>query len=279
MRRAEGQQGGPAMRRQAFAARSAGTGQAAAVTLKGLIRSFACRSGAVQSKTRGTAVSTAITSLFDPASLGIVVAGTVLATAARSGWRDCGAALRAAGGLARRSFDGEQNRKTLAQAVTAIQRDGHHRASPPLPPDRALGLMLETYLRHGVIDALGAVHRSERALSEARRVSAAQVFIWAGELAPVFGLVGTLFGLTRLAPATGTEATALIMGAISSAVLTSLYGALLAHLVCYPLAGAIERRGLADEESREALAEWFADQIGRIDCDAQERRTHLRGVA
>jgi chemotaxis protein MotA len=95
----------------------------------------------------------------------------------------------------------------------------------------------------------------------------------------VFGLVGTLYGLTRLSPATGAEATALIMGAVSSAVLTSLYGALLAHLVCYPLAHAIERRGLATKEGREGLAEWFADQIDRIDRDAQARRAHLRGVA
>lgn len=221
----------------------------------------------------------ATTSLFDPASLAIVIAGTVLATIARCGWHDFGTALRAAGGLARRSFDSEANRKAMAQAVTAIERDGHHRANPALPPDRALGLMLETYLRHGTINALGAIRRSERAVDEARRVVAAQVFVWAGELAPVFGLVGTLYGLTRLSPATGPEATALIMGAVSTAVLTSLYGALLAHLACYPLASAIERRGLADEQSREVLAEWFAEQIARMNRDAQERRAHLRGVA
>jgi chemotaxis protein MotA len=219
--------------------------------------------------------------LFDPGALGIVIAGTVLATVARCGWRDFGAALKAAGGLTRRGFQRETNRKALAQAVQAIQRDGHHRASPDLPPDRALGLMLETYLRHGAPAMLGAIQRAERALDEARRVSATQVFEWAGELAPVFGLIGTLYGLTQLAPgaAQGADATATIMAAVSAAVLTSLYGALLAHLVCYPLASAIERRGLADEQEREALAEWLAGQIDLIDNAAQERRAHLRGVA
>lgn len=222
----------------------------------------------------------AVSTLFDPGALGIVIAGTVLATVARCGWRDFGAALKAAGGLTRRSFQREANRKALAQALSAIQREGQHRASPDLPPDRALGMMLETYLRHGEPAALGAIRRAERALDEARRVGAAQVFVWSGELAPVFGLVGTLYGLTELAPAgEGTNATAMIMAAVSTAVLTSLYGALLAHLVCYPLASAIERRGLADEHEREALADWFTAQIDLLENAAQARRAHLRGVA
>jgi chemotaxis protein MotA len=218
--------------------------------------------------------------LFDPGALGIVVAGTVLATVARCGWREFGAALRAAAGLMRRGFLPEANRKALALAIAAIKRDGQHRASPALPPDRTLGLMLETYLRHGRLEALGAIRRAERALDEARRVSAAQVFVWAGELAPVFGLVGTLYGLTQLGSVSAAgDPTATIMAAVSTAVLTSLYGALIAHLVCFPVASAIERRGLADEQDREALAEWFAGQIGETDAAVQARRAHLRGVA
>jgi chemotaxis protein MotA len=221
-----------------------------------------------------------MSSLFDPGALAIVLAGTVLATVARCGWRDFGSALRSAGGLLRGGFAPEANRKALAQALGAIQRDGPRRADPALPPDRALGLMLESYLRHGAFDMLGQIRRAERALAEARRVDAAQVFGWAGELAPVFGLIGTLYGLTQLAPSgEGVNAAATIMTAVSTAVLTSLYGALIAHLVCFPLASAIERRGLAEEQEREALAEWFVAQIGGAEAAARERRAHLRGVA
>lgn len=216
--------------------------------------------------------------LFDPGALAIVVAGTVLATAARCGWRTCGAALRTAGALVRRGFDAEVNRKALARALGAIQREGVHRADPALPPDRALGLMLETYLRHGTLQALASARRTQRAVDEAQRVGAAQVFAWAGELAPVFGLIGTLYGLTQLTPDDSLTTSAAIMATISTAVLTSLYGTLLAHLLCHPLASAIERRGLADEQAREALADWFADQIARTDGAPQGRRQHLRGV-
>lgn len=220
-----------------------------------------------------------ISSLFDPGSLAIVVVGTVLATVARCGWRDFGAALREAGGLVRRGFRREANRKALALAVSAIVRDGHHRANPALPPDRALGLMVETYLRHGTLDTVGNARRAQRALDEARRVSAAQVFSWAGELAPVFGLVGTLYGFTQLAPGGTVNATAAIMGAVSTAVLTSLYGALLGNLLCHPIGSAIVRRGLDEERAREELADWFVDQVARSALSAQERRAHLRGVA
>ena len=222
---------------------------------------------------------TTASSLFDPGALTIVVAGTVLACAARCGWREFGAALREAGGLLKPGFDEDANRKALAQAITAIRRDGAHRANPPLPPDRGLGMMLETYLRRGSLDALAQIRRSERALDEERRVSATQVFAWAGELAPVFGLVGTLYGFTRLAPAGGAEAIGATMAAIATAVLSTLYGALLAHLLWHPLAGAIERRGLARERSRDALAEWFIEQIAAPAPSPGEARAHLRGVA
>lgn len=220
-----------------------------------------------------------LSALIDPGAFTIVVAGTVLACAARCGWRDFGAALREAGALAKPGFDAEANRKALALAVTAIRRDGPRRADPALPPDRALGLMLETYLRHGSLEALHRIRRSERALDEARRVAAAQVFAWAGELAPVFGLIGTLYAFTQLAPPSGANAIGVTLAAVATSVLSTLYGALLAHLACYPLAGAIERRGFAREEQREALAHWFVEQIAAPAVHPHDGRTHLRGVA
>lgn len=219
-------------------------------------------------------------SLFDPAALGVVVAGTAIATLARCGFGDVRAALGTAGRLLRGGFCAEANRKALAQAASAVQRDGPRRADPALPPDPALAALVASYLRHGALDTLPALRRTDRAMEETRRFAAAQVFTCAGELAPVFGLIGTLYGLTQLAPAAaGTSATATIMTAVSTAVLTSLYGALIAHLACLPLASAIERRGEADEAAREALADWFIAQIGGAQAAARDRRAQLRGVA
>lgn len=221
-----------------------------------------------------------LSSLFDPTALAIVVTGTVIATLARCGTADTRAALSAAGRLLRGGFSAEANRKALAQAASAVQRDGPRRADPALPPDPALAALVASYLRHGSLDSLPGLRRTDRALEETRRFAAAQVFACAGELAPVFGLVGTLYGLSQLAPAgAGASATLTIMSAVSTAVLTSLYGALSAHLVFFPLASAIERRGETEDASREALADWFIAQIGGVEAAARERRAHLRGVA
>jgi chemotaxis protein MotA len=66
---------------------------------------------------------------------------------------------------------------------------------------------------------------------------------------------------------------------MASAVHTTLYGALLAHLVCHPLAAAIARRARAEQRARAALAEWFLAQLARCTPAAPPARAHLRGVA
>lgn len=220
-----------------------------------------------------------LSSLFDPGAFTIVVAGTLLACAARCGWLAFGRALHAAAGLTRHSFDPEANRRALALALSAIRQDGLYRVNPAMPPDRALALMLKTFLRHGAVEGAQSARRAERARAAARRLNAAQVFATAGDLAPVFGLIGTLFALTQLDAATGSDATRLTVAAMAAAVLSTLYGALLAHLLFFPLASAIERRGIAEEQAREALADWFIAQLPGAASAAQHRRAELRDVA
>lgn len=216
--------------------------------------------------------------LIDPGALAIVLIGTALASAARCGRADCAAALRAAGALVRRRFDEAANRKALAVVLHTIAHDGRRAADPPLPPDADLALMVDAYLRRGAIVALDQVWRAQRARSETARAAAVRAFACGGELAPVFGLVGTLYGLTGLVPAAGADAATTIMAAVSSAVLTSLYGVLVAHFVCLPLAGAIERGSLAEEEAREALREWFAARLAEV-SPSGALHPHIRGVA
>jgi chemotaxis protein MotA len=222
---------------------------------------------------------TSIASLFDPRALAIVVAGTVLACAARCGWKAFSEAWLASATLMRRGFDAEANRRALAMALSTIRLDGPYRADPVPPPDRTLALMLDRFLKLGGIEALHSTLRTERAVAASRRLSAAQVFGTAGDLAPVFGLIGTLYALTQLDPVAGADATRLTVAAMATAVHSTLYGALLAHLLFYPLASAIERRGLAEEQGRDALADWFADQISIIASITHGRRPALRGVS
>lgn len=219
------------------------------------------------------------TNLIDPGSLAIVAGGTLLASAARCGLRALWAAPREAAGLLSRGFDVEANRRVLARALSELGRDGLRRADPALPPDRTLALMLETCLRGGAPERLDGLRQTCEEALTLRRAEAAQVFAMAGELAPVFGLVGTLIGLAQLAPSSGAGAI-VISEAVSGAVLTTLYGVLIAHLICLPLAAAIERRAEGEAEARAALAEWFIRQLASTGNRGERApRPHLRGLS
>ena len=45
------------------------------------------------------------------------------------------------------------------------------------------------------------------------------------------------------------------------AVLTTLYGLLLANLIFAPLARIVERAGLAEESERQRVIDWLAQQV------------------
>lgn len=207
------------------------------------------------------ALDSGVIAFFDPGALVIVLAGTALATTARCGWRDMGTAIRSFAELASASFDEHANRAALARSVPEIKRRGHLCADAPLPPDRATAALVKAYLVSGSIEALHTAARAERSTREIVRGQAMRVFDYAGEQAPIFGLVGTLFAITQLNPAATSSTTEAMMGAVGTAVLSSLYGVLTAHLFCVPIAGAIERRGLREETARAKLLEWFEAEV------------------
>jgi len=85
----------------------------------------------------------------------------------------------------------------------------------------------------------------ESSASLNRYLQAAAVLRRAGEVAPAMGLIGTLIGLVRMLGSLSEPAQ--IGPAMAVALLTTLYGAILAHLVFLPLAEKAER--MAAEES------------------------------
>ncbi|MEM7690061.1 MAG: MotA/TolQ/ExbB proton channel family protein [Pseudomonadota bacterium] len=209
----------------------------------------------------GLDLATLGVTLWDPSALGIVLAGTLIATLARAGFGDMACALRAAAALTRARFDENANRTAIARWARAIRERGVLGAESAMPPDRDLARAIKALLRAGSIKALRAAHDEAFALKRRESERAVRVFEQAGELAPIFGLVGTLFSMTQLAPGAGAESNALTLGAIATAVLSSLYGVLAAHLLFLPLAHAVARRAEREREARAILIEWLAREI------------------
>lgn len=198
---------------------------------------------------------------MDGEALLIVVAGTLLASLARCGFRNLCATVHASFALSRRGFDEGSNRAALARILRSIEHSGPLAAEGPLPPDPEMARLLESYLRTGSPSAMFRMRATQQKVREARMNEAVKVLVVAAELAPMFGLVGTLYSITDLAPTGAIDAIDTTMGAIATAVTSTLYGVLLAHLVCLPIAAMIERREKLEARLRDGQLQWFAGQL------------------
>ena len=71
-----------------------------------------------------------------------------------------------------------------------------------------------------------------------------RIFRSVGDSAPAFGLIGTLVGLAQMLNDMGDPAT--VGPAMAVALLTTLYGALIAHLIAIPIADKLQTKALHD---------------------------------
>ncbi|GAB4152365.1 MAG: MotA/TolQ/ExbB proton channel family protein [Sphingomonadales bacterium] len=110
------------------------------------------------------------------------------------------------------------------------------------------------------------IGEAERLLAQEARAMAdrhgqlASILGRAGEIAPAMGLIGTLIGLVQMLGRLDDPAA--IGPAMAVALLTTFYGAVLAHLVCLPLAAKAERQAEA-EALVNAVYTMAATGIGR----------------
>lgn len=86
---------------------------------------------------------------------------------------------------------------------------------------------------------------------QARHVQGKKIVDSAGAAAPAFGMIGTLIGLVQMLRALDDPSK--IGGGMATALLTTLYGALVANVVCIPLAGKLEARNGEETMIRELI--------------------------
>lgn len=201
-----------------------------------------------------------VASFIDLPSVAVVVGGTLLGTFLRCGYGDTRQAIAAICGIGRKRFDAEKARADLAAQVRSIQQDGLLRASPRQSGDSEFDEMTGTLIGTRSVAALLAKHEAHKARRQESDNRAVRTLAQAAELAPVFGLAGTLISLTEL-PSNGIGREA-YMNAISMAVLCTLYGLLLANFVFGPLSRLIDRAASDEERERQTIVDWLAEQVG-----------------
>jgi len=193
----------------------------------------------------------ALGAFIDPAAIGIVAGGAVLATVLRTPWRDLRRGIAALTVLPRRRFDAEPMLQQVASLSRIARRHGTIalERSVITDPDVAAAVM-------GIVDAVPVADIAD-ALAQRRRARierhTAAADMWSGlaEVAPAMGMVGTLIGLVRMFTAMNDPAT--IGGAMAIALLATLYGALLANLVAMPIASRLRRRAREEAVERARL--------------------------
>lgn len=209
-------------------------------------------------------------SLWDGTGAAIVLGGTALATVMGSGREELaamGASLRR---LLRPAFSFERSRAEIASDVAVIEHDGVLRAGPCHSSDEEIAAATDALVRARSLEALLKTHEEFRARRLEMRERALRPLRLAAELAPAFGMVGTLFALTRLQDGGGSAGP--MLSHIGLAILTTLYGLLLAHLVFHPLARLIQRRATREEDDRQLLTDWLARHVEKSCPPRRERR-------
>jgi chemotaxis protein MotA len=167
-------------------------------------------------------------------------------------------------------------RSRLAVQVQAIHRDGLLRAQPRQSGDREFDEATAALIGQRSLAALFAAHGTHQARRQAQTQIAVHTLNLAAELAPVFGLAGTLISLGKLPP-DGVDRGS-YMAAIAMAVHATLYGLLAANLVLAPAARWVERGAEREECERQSLVDWLAHALAPARAPLRDRHDALAAV-
>jgi chemotaxis protein MotA len=221
-------------------------------------------------------------SFTDATSAAIVLGGTLIATVLRCGFGDCARALRTLAATLAPRFDAARLRSRLAVQIQDIQKNGLISTNPRRFGDLEFNEATDALIGQRSLDALLAAHAVHKARREARAAIAVGTLAQSAELAPVFGLAGTLISLGKL-PVDGLDRGS-YMAAIAMAVHATLYGLIAANLVLAPLARLVERRARREEAERQRLVDWLAHALTPVPAvprghGAPASGERLRGAA
>jgi chemotaxis protein MotA len=185
---------------------------------------------------------------LDPLALAIVGGGTVTAVILRTPWRDLRRAIAALRTLPRRPFDGDPLLAQIAGLTRIARKHGMARLDQVHVDDPDVAAAVAAAIDGASPQAVGALVRHHHLARIERHRAAGDVWAGAAEIAPAMGMVGTLVGLVKMFLSMSDPAT--IGGAMAIALLTTLYGAVLANLVAMPVAVRLRRRARVEALER-----------------------------
>lgn len=187
--------------------------------------------------------------LFDPTAFVLVAGGTLLAVALRTPLGDlarAGGALRL---LWRKPFSADPLLAQISAFGRIAARHGVVALERSVIEDKELAGVVATIVDGGDGVAVSETLATLRRARTERHLNAADTWASAADLAPGIGMIGTLLGLAGMFRAMDDPMA--IGGAMAVALLSTLYGAVIANLVALPVANRL--RQAARREAIERL--------------------------
>ncbi|HWI62407.1 MAG TPA: MotA/TolQ/ExbB proton channel family protein [Symbiobacteriaceae bacterium] len=199
----------------------------------------------------------ALMDFIDLNALAVTVGGTLAATLMHYPLPRLKAGLKALRTCLRRSRADETARMidTLTGYAESARREGvlALEQEAELAEDRFLRKALQLLVDGTDADELRAILEADLAGLEARNKQNAGLFESMAQVAPGFGMLGTLIGLIQMLRR--MEGTAALGMTMATALLATFYGVLLANLVFQPLAGKLKVTGAEEVLRRELIME------------------------
>jgi chemotaxis protein MotA len=183
---------------------------------------------------------------------GIVGGGTLLGMLLRTPAGDLARGIAALRTLARPRFRIEPLLDQAAALTRIVRRHGVLALDRAVLADPDLAAAAAAIVDGAAPEQVIALLETRRLARHERHRAAAECWAGAAELAPAMGMVGTLVGLVQMFTAMRDPGT--IGGAMAVALLTTLYGALLANLVALPIAARLKRAARHEAHERARLA-------------------------
>jgi chemotaxis protein MotA len=189
-----------------------------------------------------------------PGSLMIVVGGSVMVVMLRCSLEEFLNAIKVAGKTFKNPLEKPQELITqLGEYATIARKDGmialegQEISNPFL--SKAIGMLVDG----SEADLIKKTLEKDIELMKLRHKQGAGIFSAWGEIAPAMGMIGTLIGLVAML---GNMSDPKSIGpSMSIALLTTLYGAILANVICIPISQKLTNQSELEAANAELIIE------------------------
>lgn len=195
-----------------------------------------------------------INGLIEPSSLGLVVGGTFMVVLFRSTLDELFAGFSAAARVFMyKAEEPEVLIDTIVELATVVRKDGMMALERLSIENQFLAAGMRPLVDGADSAFIKSTLERELNMIAKRHQAGSSIFNAAGEISPAMGMIGTLIGLVNLLSNLSDPSG--IGSAMAIALLTTLYGAILANVVFIPMAMKLEGYASKEELNNQLISE------------------------